>query len=137
MLRVDTIVLGVNDPERAAEFWGRALRYVRRPPRHPEDWIVIEPPAGTAGIPIGLDLSASPAVDFPRIHLDLSISDGRLDEEVDRLVALGAQRVRWEHYPTDPDPTESPYVVLADPEGNRFCVVAPATTPAGATGPAD
>lgn len=30
--------------------------------------------------------------------------------------------VDWRHYPTDPLPTEPPYVVLADPEGNRFCV---------------
>ncbi|MCG5467342.1 hypothetical protein LADH09A_005836 [Micromonospora sp. LAH09] len=28
----------------------------------------------------------------------------------------------WRHYPTDPHPTEPPYVVLADSEGNRFCV---------------
>jgi Glyoxalase-like domain len=31
---------------------------------------------------------------------------------------LGAQRVSWDRYPADPD-----FVVLADPEGNRFCIV--------------
>jgi hypothetical protein len=37
--------------------------------------------------------------------------------EIERLVGLGATRVAWS-YPSDPD-----FVVLADPEGNRFCVV--------------
>ncbi|MFE7761785.1 VOC family protein [Streptomyces sp. NPDC057438] len=45
-----------------------------------------------------------------------------LDEEVDRLVALGAQRVDWRHYAQSPPLAERPYVVQAGPEGNRFCV---------------
>ncbi|WP_255459400.1 VOC family protein [Nocardiopsis sp. FR6] len=38
--------------------------------------------------------------------------------EVERLVALGARRVAWDSYPPDPD-----FVVLADTEGNVFCVI--------------
>lgn len=38
--------------------------------------------------------------------------------EVERLVVLGARRVDWDRYPADPD-----FVVLADPDGNRFCIV--------------
>ena len=38
--------------------------------------------------------------------------------EVERLVSLGATRVDWDLYPDDPD-----FVVLADTEGNRFCVI--------------
>jgi hypothetical protein len=38
--------------------------------------------------------------------------------EVARLVSLGAHQVQWDRYPEDPD-----FVVLADPDGNRFCVV--------------
>jgi catechol 2,3-dioxygenase-like lactoylglutathione lyase family enzyme len=124
-LRIELVVLGVTDPERAAEFWCGALGYVRRPPRYADDWIVVEPPAGAPGAPLGLDVSESPAQEFPRIHLDLRIDHPDLAAEVERLVTLGAQRVDWQHYPTDPDPSESAYVVLADPEGNRFCVVAP------------
>jgi hypothetical protein len=37
---------------------------------------------------------------------------------VARLVSLGAERVDWDSYPYDPD-----FVVLADPDGNRFCIV--------------
>jgi hypothetical protein len=55
----------------------------------------------------------------PRVHLDLSTDDAAEQAaQVERLVSLGAQRVDWDLYPDDPD-----FVVLADPEGNRFCVV--------------
>jgi hypothetical protein len=37
---------------------------------------------------------------------------------VERLVGLGASQVAWDSYPADPD-----FVVLADPEGNLFCVI--------------
>ncbi|MBG0565441.1 VOC family protein [Actinoplanes aureus] len=119
------ISLGVGDPERAGAFWIEALGYVRRPPRWDgDDWIVIEPPPGVSGAAIAMDTSESPAQELPRVHLDLE-TDGRdLDAEVDRLVRLGARRVDWPHYPEagERHPGELPYVVLADPEGNRFCV---------------
>jgi Glyoxalase-like domain len=37
---------------------------------------------------------------------------------VERLVGLGAERVDWDMYPDDPD-----FIVLADTEGNLFCVI--------------
>ena len=52
----------------------------------------------------------------PRIHLDLYADDQAA--EVERLVALGAARIDWKGRPADAD-----YVILEDPEGNRFCVV--------------
>ncbi|MEV4176225.1 VOC family protein [Nonomuraea sp. NPDC049709] len=123
MTVIGQISLGVRDDVRAAGFWGRALGYVRRAPRFEgDDWIVLEPPPGVAGVAIALDVSESPAEEFPRVHLDLHAGDRDLDEEVERLVALGARRVDWAHYPDDPRPEEWPYVVLADTEGNRFCV---------------
>lgn len=119
------ISLGVTDPDRAAAFWTRTLNYVRRPPRWDgDDWIVIEPPPGVPGAAIAMDVSGSPAEDFPRVHLDLDAGDTPLDTEVARLLTLGAQHVDWPHYPGPGErhPDEVPYVVLADPEGNRFCV---------------
>ncbi|KAB1137049.1 VOC family protein [Micromonospora sp. DT46] len=117
------ISLGVTDCERAGAFWAAALGYRRRPPRYPgDDWIVLEPPPGQPGAALAMDLSESPVEEFPRIHFDLDAGEVDLDDEVSRLVALGARRVDWPHYPADPHPTEPPYVVLADPEGNRFCV---------------
>ncbi|WP_238424351.1 VOC family protein [Micromonospora parastrephiae] len=123
MAMIAQLSLGVSDAERAGAFWAAALGYRRRPPRFDNDeWIVLEPPPGAPGTAIAMDLSESPVQEFPRLHLDLDAGERPLDEEIDRLLALGAQRVRWQHYPTDPHPTEPPYVVLADPEGNRFCV---------------
>lgn len=52
----------------------------------------------------------------PRIHLDLYTEDQ--GDEVRRLIALGATEVDWSRRPANAD-----YVILADPEGNRFCVV--------------
>jgi Glyoxalase-like domain len=52
----------------------------------------------------------------PRLHLDLYTDDQA--HEVERLIALGATEVHWDKRPPDAD-----YVILADPEGNRFCVV--------------
>ncbi|GIE28359.1 hypothetical protein Ait01nite_014040 [Actinoplanes italicus] len=121
------ISLGVHDCERAGAFWSRALGYVRRAPRwEGDDWIVIEPPPGVAGPAIAMDLSETEPPEFPRIHFDLQAPDGDLATEVDRLVALGATRVDWPFYPEPGErhPDELPYVVLADPEGNRFCVAA-------------
>jgi catechol 2,3-dioxygenase-like lactoylglutathione lyase family enzyme len=123
MTRIAQITLGVDDDRRAAEFWGQALGYQRRPPRYPGDeWIVLAPPPGASGCAIAMDPSESPAQEFPRIHLDLDAGDQDLDLEVDRLVALGAEPVDWPSYPQNPHPAEPEYVVLADPEGNRFCV---------------
>ena len=54
----------------------------------------------------------------PRIHLDLYAEDQAA--EVERLKALGATEVHWDKRPADAD-----YVIMADPEGNRFCVIDP------------
>ncbi|MGY0058932.1 VOC family protein [Streptomyces sp. LZ34] len=123
MTAIKQISLGVNDDRRAGEFWRQALGYVQRPPRYEgDDWIVLEPPPGESGVAIAMDVSESPADEFPRIHFDLDAGDRDLDDEVGRLVALGARRVDWRHYPESLAPGGRPYVVLADPEGNRFCV---------------
>ncbi|WP_419992373.1 VOC family protein [Streptomyces boninensis] len=123
MAALKQISLGVEDDARAAAFWSRALGYVRRPPRFDgDDWIVLQPPQGGPGSAIALDVSTSPPPDLPRIHFDLHAGDRPLDEEVDRLLSLGARRVDWPHYPQSPPPGADPYVVLSDPEGNIFCV---------------
>jgi catechol 2,3-dioxygenase-like lactoylglutathione lyase family enzyme len=123
MTSIKQVSLGVHDDKRAGQFWQQALGYVRRPPRFEgDDWIVLEPPSGERGVAIAMDTSESPAQEFPRVHFDLDAGDRDLDEEVERLVALGAQRVDWQHYPESLSLGERPYVVLADPEGNRFCV---------------
>lgn len=113
-LRVGSVVLGVSDVRRATAFWAPALGYVPRD--DPDDtWVVLTPPSGN-GPNVSLDLSETPVQDRPRVHLDLYASDQAA--EVDRLLGLGASRVDWQDYPEGAD-----FVVLADTEGNRFCVI--------------
>ena len=118
MLTFGVVVLGVSDRQRAEEFWCAALGYqVRRDGLG--GWAtVLIPPAGNGTI-IALQLSETPPGDYPRLHFDLHVPDAAEQvAEAERLVSLGASRVAWDRYPDDPD-----FIVLADPEGNRFCIV--------------
>ncbi|MDX3643512.1 VOC family protein [Streptomyces sp. MB09-02B] len=117
MLRIGSVVLGASDVRRAAAFWTAALGYVPR--EEPEDdWVVLVQPQG-GGAQISLGRSETPVQERPRVHLDLYAGNAEdRAAEVERLVGLGARRVDWDDYPEDAD-----FVVLADPEGNRFCVI--------------
>ena len=118
MLRIGTVVMRVADLPRAVDFWTRALRYVPEEMAAEGDFAILGPADGV-GARLALDVTSSPAPEQPSVHLDLYAGDA-LDQtrEVDRLVSLGATVVDWAWYPADPD-----FVVLADPEGNRFCVI--------------
>lgn len=118
MLTLGTVVLGVGDMNRAVEFWTQALGYVPRASNATPEWTSLDPPDGGRGT-IALELSESPVQEHPRVHVDLfPTGDLSVAEEVGRLVGLGAQVVDWDLYPEDPD-----FTVLADTEGNRFCVI--------------
>jgi catechol 2,3-dioxygenase-like lactoylglutathione lyase family enzyme len=119
MLQVGVIVLGVADQWRAAEFWRAALGYELREDGFGGWAMVLSPPGGATGVRIALQRSETPPQDKPRLHLDLHVASAAEQEaEAERLVSLGAQRVDWDSFPDDPD-----FVVLADPDGNRFCLV--------------
>jgi catechol 2,3-dioxygenase-like lactoylglutathione lyase family enzyme len=113
-VRVGSIVLRVDDLERQAEFWAAALGYVPSEARS-DDFVVLRPRDGV-GPNLSLDQVRSELHVPPRIHLDLYTDDQA--GEVRRLISLGATEVHWSKRPPDAD-----YVILADPEGNRFCVV--------------
>lgn len=118
MLSFGVVVLGVTDVRRAAAFWSAALGYELR-----EDgfggWATVLVPPGGSGTAIALQTSQTPPEDHPRLHLDLHVASAAEQEsQAARLVSLGAERVDWDRYPDDPD-----FVVLADPDGNRFCIV--------------
>ena len=115
MLRIGSIVLRVDDLHRQREFWEAALGYVRRDNGESDDFVLLGPPDGV-GPDVSLDRVRSALQIPPRLHLDLYTEDQK--QEVERLVALGATEVHWDKRPPDAD-----YVILADPEGNRFCVV--------------
>jgi catechol 2,3-dioxygenase-like lactoylglutathione lyase family enzyme len=118
MLTFGVVVLGVTDRQRAEGFWCAALGYRVR-----EDgfggWARVLAPADGTGTMIAFQLSEMAPEDYPRLHFDLHVPDAAEQEaEAGRLVSLGARRVDWDRYPDDPD-----FVVLADTEGNRFCIV--------------
>ena len=114
MLTYGSTVIGVQDIARATKFWSAALDYEPTSPGD-ETWIILEAKDGS-GKRISLGLSETPIQTHPRIHLDLYADDQRA--EIGRLKALGATDVDWDRYPEQPD-----FVVLADTEGNRFCVI--------------
>jgi len=122
MLTFGVVVMGVTDRARAEAFWSAALGYRLREGGFGGWARVLEPPGGSGsgtGSMIALQVSETPPVDYPRLHLDLHVADAAEQEaEANRLVSLGARRVDWDSYPDDPD-----FIVLADTEGNRFCIV--------------
>jgi catechol 2,3-dioxygenase-like lactoylglutathione lyase family enzyme len=119
MLTFGVVVLGVTDRQRAEEFWCAALGYQVRGEPYGGWASVLTPPPGSTGAMIALQTSQTPAEDYPRLHFDLHVTGvDEQEAEADRLVTLGARRVDWDRYPDDPD-----FVVLADTEGNRFCIV--------------
>ncbi|MBD2900576.1 hypothetical protein amrb99_95810 [Actinomadura sp. RB99] len=126
MLRLGFPVIGVTDLARAVAFWTAALDLVAVPDWESPNWRTLDHADGS-GRALGLMRSESPAEPRPRLHLDLFVdSTAEQEAEVERLVALGASRVEWDLYPPDPD-----FVVLADPDGNPFCVVDLSRAPSG------
>ena len=114
MLRVGSIVIRVDDLQLQAAFWEAALGYERRVGAD-DDFILLRPKDGV-GPNVSLDAVPAKVQIPPRIHLDLYTEDQA--GEVERLKGLGATEIHWDKRPPDAD-----YVILADPEGNRFCVV--------------
>jgi hypothetical protein len=113
------IVIDSRDLPAQARFWCAALDWKILSERERE--IVI----GTdVNAPVGICLmpSGDPKTVKNRVHLDLTPGPDGRDAEVERLLALGAQRV-------DIGQTgEESWTVLADPEGNEFCVIRPKQT---------
>ncbi|GAA2305282.1 VOC family protein [Streptomyces kunmingensis] len=131
MLRLGYPVIGVTDLPRAVDFWTRALPLVASEEWASPTWRTLDHRDGS-GRALGLMLSTSPAEPHPRLHLDLFTETAAEQQaEVERLIALGARAVAWDSYPPEPD-----FVVLADPDGNVFCVVDLSHAPSGSGGPA-
>ena len=118
MLRLGTVIFGAEDVDRAVAFWAAVFGYeVITFPDSENDFTILVPP-DRVGTRIAVQRSVTPVQEQPRIHVDLVVDTAaEQSSEIDRLVDLGATRVEW-NYPDDPD-----FVVLADTEGNRFCIV--------------
>lgn len=112
-IAIGSVVIDCNDLAAMMAFWRAALHYVPRDPPE-DDWVTLRDPRG-GGPNVSLQRVPEPRVGKNRLHLDLYT----LDQvgEVERLLGLGATR-----HPRTPEPGED-FVVLADPEGNLFCVI--------------
>lgn len=119
-LGIQCIDIDCADPSLLAGFWAQALGW--RVTYADQSEHVLEPPAGSAQDGVAPDLLflqvPEPKTVKNRLHLDLRPDDQTA--EVGRLLALGASHV-------DIGQGEHSWVVLADPEGNEFCVLRPLT----------
>lgn len=112
-MRIGSVVIDCNDFETMFRFWQAALRY--EPREAPGDgWVVLRDPNGP-NVNVSLNRVPEPRAGKNRQHLDLYTADQAA--EVERLLALGATL-----HPRRAAPDED-FTVLADPEGNLFCVV--------------
>ena len=113
-IRVGSVVMNCGDFDRMRSFWEGALGYAPRsgadPGPGPHRFLVLTDPSGK-GPNVSID-EGDP--ERGQLHLDLYSQDPEAD--VDRLLGLGATLYR-------PRGEGEDFTVLADPEGNLFCVV--------------
>ncbi|HEU5270721.1 MAG TPA: VOC family protein [Jatrophihabitans sp.] len=114
-LHLATVVLNVQEMERAVRFWTTALGYVRRGPDRDPEFMMLIDPAGQRPA-VSFQLTDVPPREPVRVHLDLYTSGQA--RHVERLIGLGASHVEDWPYPDDAD-----FIVLRDPDGNEFCVI--------------
>jgi hypothetical protein len=111
---VSVIAIDALNPRAVADFWCAVL-----------GWEVLEEEDGIIGIgpadgtPPTIDVCPvpEPKAVKNRLHLDLRADGVTRDEELKRLLDLGAERVDVGQ------PADASWVVLADPEGNEFCLL--------------
>jgi hypothetical protein len=116
-IRIQCLAIDSTDPAAQARFWAEALGW--RVTYEDDGESVVEPPAGSTEENVAPDLLFIKVPEQKsvknRLHLDLCPADQIA--EVERLIALGATRA-------DVGQSSSvSWVVLADPEGNEFCVL--------------
>ncbi|MDQ1533924.1 MAG: hypothetical protein QOF28_1685 [Actinomycetota bacterium] len=114
--RLVSLVFDANDPRRLARFWAEALRWKVD---ETDDEIGLAPTDGTR-FGILFEPVPEPKVGRNRIHLDLTTtSDEDQQESAARLVELGGRHIDVGQRP------DERHIVLADPEGNEFCLIEP------------
>jgi hypothetical protein len=122
--RLTEVIIDCTDLDRMVGFWSAALDYE---PRYSGDgWVALTCPGEeitddqvrSAPQPPAVSLVAVPdrKTVKNRVHLDLTPVDCAQAEEVERLESLGARRV-------DIGQRDVDWIVMADPEGNEFCVM--------------
>jgi catechol 2,3-dioxygenase-like lactoylglutathione lyase family enzyme len=122
--RLTEIIIDCSDLERIADFWCAVLGYERA--TSGDGWLAIRESGSDTSDETLHAAAQPPAIAFVlvpedkitknRVHIDVTPMDTDQAAEVNRLEDLGATRV-------DIGQGETPWVVMADPEGNEFCVM--------------
>jgi catechol 2,3-dioxygenase-like lactoylglutathione lyase family enzyme len=116
-VKIGSIVVRCYRFDSMLAFWQEVLGYEPREPPKEDGWVVLSDPEGR-GPNLSLERVPEPLEplgETSRVHLDLYTTDQ--EGEVERLLGIGASRYPREYRP------EEDFVVLEDPDGNRFCVV--------------
>jgi hypothetical protein len=116
--RFSELVIDSRDPESLAAFWAAVLDYSVLG-REEDGSVEIGPAEGFGGAAPTLVFGAvaNPTPGKVRLHIDVNATDREQDAELERLLALGATRA-------DVGQTgDEGWHVLADPEGNQFCLL--------------
>ena len=117
--RIAVLTVDARDPVRVADLWCQVLGWVVHD-RDPDGVVTIAPVGarrGTDDMAIDVVPVPEPKTTKNRLHFDLRADGIARDEELNRLLALGARRVDVGQGP------DVSWVVLADPEGNEFCLL--------------
>jgi catechol 2,3-dioxygenase-like lactoylglutathione lyase family enzyme len=131
--RLTEVIVDCHDLDVVADFWCAVLGYERT--HQGDGWQAIGPPGREPTAAELRDAPQPPAMAFVvvpegkavknRIHVDVTPVGATQEAEVERLTALGARLA-------DIGQQDTPWVVMADPEGNEFCVMREATNEEGA-----
>ncbi|TQR84588.1 VOC family protein [Mycobacterium hodleri] len=116
--RISELVLGCRNPEVLAKFWCEVLDFVVLG-REDDGTLEIGPREGFGGPQPTIILSSrdEPERGKSRLHIDVNATDCSQEAELERLLALGAR-------PANIGQTgKENWFVLADPEGNEFCLL--------------
>lgn len=109
--KLGEIVIDCHDPARLAEFWQRVLGgYVVR---QSHEWVSLEPPTG---LTVAFQMVPEDKSVKNRVHLDVDVGD--LEEATAAAEVIGARRVGEVVYDE-----LGGFQVMADPEGNEFCLI--------------
>jgi hypothetical protein len=117
-LEIATLTIDSKDPDTLADWWAKALDFevtYRSPQEETEDREVAIEARGGGGTELLFVQVPDEKTVKNRYHLDLRPDDR--DAEVERLIGMGATKVDVGQGP------EVTWVVLADPQGNEFCVL--------------
>ncbi|MEV0254141.1 VOC family protein [Streptomyces sp. NPDC050732] len=107
-MQINALIIDATDPERLAAFWSELLDRPVVGRTGPYVWLRRE-----NGLGVGIQRADGPKPGKNRLHFDLASPDPAAEQR--RVEALGGRRL--EEY------ADGGFLVMADPEGNEFCVI--------------